>query len=366
MKKLFSLVTILFVFFILAACQGETITIVVVDDENILEEEVAFQEETSLFDLLKETFEVEYVETDHGPMILGVGPLTAEHEGSFILFEKNDESASAGVDAVNVSPGDTFRFSLGWYDDDARAVHETIRAFRKNHAADYIEKPQREAVLALAHLDELEGFVPPEDDAAEKDANALVNAIILRHIAEEASDDLYAALVDKAVLVHPYPDALIRIVFSLHEGSLGGEFSTKWLDDLRAQDLDEIDTDTLSMILLALTHETAPDGTEDLQDEVLSLIFANVYDNEFGHNAAGFAMATMALLAAGTDPRDEGLVHEGEHLLGHLLSFANEDGSFNYQDETDLDFSTPQAVLALVMMQKFLDGTEAPHPFELP
>lgn len=365
MKKPFSLFVLIATLFLIAACESEDLSVtIVVEGEEPIEEEVVYEEGDTLFDILQERFALDYEETDFGPMIEGVesleaGPMT------YIAIYKNDDLIDSGVDQVAFESGDTFRFEIAWLDENAKALDAALELFLDQQAASYLEDLQTEVVLGFYHLNK--GLdIAPDFEYDEQEAGALANMVFVEETLEEASSELYEALGEKADTDWAYSASLYYMALVLSEdASLYGDFEDAFVERMNESNLEEKDNDTLSMMLLAMSVYDG-EALKETKTEVQTLLEENVYDNLYGNNSASFALTLMALLSQGVDPTDEEYVDGGMNLLEHLLSHQMEDGSFKYtldDDEADTMFSTPQAFLALCMMQKWYHGDDALHPF---
>jgi len=364
MKKPFSLFVLFVSLFLLAACEGEdsSVTIVIKGEES-LEEEIVFTDEESLFDILKEHYELEYLETDYGPMIEGIESLQAGPQ-HYIAIYRNDEPIDVGIDQVDFESGDAFRFEKAWLDETAEAVDSALTLFLDQQADSYLTDANVNVLLGLYHLGE--DFDVDFDDDSELEAGALASKIFKSATTGEVDEALYDRLEDKATLDHLYSASYMYMGLALSgDVSIYGEFEDALIALIKDASLDEKDNDTLSMMLLAMSVYEG-NALDERNQEVKDHLIEHVYDNLYGDNAASYALTVMALLSQGVDPTGEEFVEEGKHLVDHLLAHQTDEGDFKWSmadEEADAAFTTPQAFLALSMLQTWYQGVETPHPY---
>ena len=334
----------------------------------LVTESVYFKEEDglTLFDLMYQTFDIDYQSSEFGNFITRINDLETKH-GNYIAFYKNGEFSLVGVSDVRYSDQDVFHFELQWWDLTAQAVHEAIEGFLNNHVDAYLFDSLHFYVLpALYHLGIVSDFnqtIP--DTMVEETANDYVKSIFIYQALGLDVTDLTLELYELKSVSHPYPTALQLMALSANQALDLEAFKTAFLADLESQDLEALDLDTLSLVLLALHFI---EDTKPLQDTILDIIETNLYISLYGDNAASFAHVIMALVSVGIDPKGLSFEdEEGVSLIDNFLLYHTGTGSFYYQLdnlEADMHFSTPQAFLALVMYERYLNtfNTEQ-HPF---
>ncbi|MFP4078256.1 MAG: lipoprotein [Candidatus Izemoplasmataceae bacterium] len=329
-----------------------------------------YSEESDLnaFELFEMVYDVGYDESDQGIFIHRIESLNTL-EGNYIAISKNGSMIDTGLEEASFEGGDHFHFEIAWYDETLESVNEGIELFIDEQADTFVEDGDFYTVLGLHHLghDDLLDDLEAPELSEDPSAGELIQSIFVHEVMEEDASDLRADLADEATTDYPYSAAQSYLALATgdpddHDAYVE-DFKTM-LDDL---DVSETDNDSLSLVLLAL--ETMDDSDYDtLADDIVTHLEANAYENTYGDNAAGFAAVLTALVGAEEDPTSDAFEEEGENLVQHLLSYQADDGAFFYQlddEETDMDFSTPQAFLALAAYQASLNEEDFTHPYKV-
>lgn len=317
------------------------------------------------FDLLTEAFEVDYTESEWGKFINGIDSLTTKY-GNYIAISKNGESLAVGLEAASYTDQDAFYFEVLWWDQTAEMVDHAIHAFLDNYVDHYIDDTHNYyVILGLSQLGIIDDYSITLNPLPETPtANDLIKQIFIAESLGLDSTNLSTDLFDLKSIGHPYPTSLQIMALSQNTTLDLTTFISDYLVDLESRTLVEIDLDTLSLMLLALT---ALNEGSLLQGEILSAIESTLYSSAYGNNSATFAHVLMALTSQGIDPTNEVYNLDAEtSFIDALFSFYAEDGSFYYLEDdasVDLNFSTPQAFLALVMYEQYLNEGLPNHPF---
>lgn len=385
MKKLFSLMLTTISLLVLASCDNfevrrvepetdspseQILTMIVETDHGPIEQIINLEnyEAATVFDLLIAYFDVEYMMFDFGPMLLSIESLTPTH-GAFISIVHNGEPAMLGAQDLVYEAGDEIVFELAWWDMTMQAVHETIQAVHDAGFDDYfLNQPNLYVGAALYHLgyetiltDLLDSPVQPETEGA------LSQAILVHHLAGKDTTAWLEALHDIKTIAWPYATSLSVMALMTEEEAetMHASYFDGFVSDLENRDLETLDPDTLVFMYLALL--TLPEETTaTLTNVVLDMIIDTLHTSSFGPNAATTAHQIIALTAAGLDAQDPAYHHDGVGLIEQLLSFHDEAGAFYWNDdslEVDKLFSTPQAFLALVLYEQFMQTLQPIHPF---
>ncbi len=322
-------------------------------------------ESLSAFDLLTEAFDVEYTESEYGKFIVGIEDLTTKY-GNYISISKNGEILDVGLEDASYSDQDAFYFEVLWWDLTAQAVDQAINQFLENQVDQYIGESQNYyVILGLNQLGVIDEYNLNLNDLPQSPtANDYVKQIFIARALGEDPDDLTASLYDLRSISHPYPTSLQVMALSQNDALDLEMFKSDYIEDLEDRTLTETDLDSLSLMVLALTML---EEDSVLLEDILDAITATLYTSAYGNNSATFAHVIMALLSQGINPLEATYNQDEEtSFMDVFLSFHEGDGSFYYlEDDTsvDLNFSTPQAFLALVMYDNYLNGDPLTHPF---
>jgi hypothetical protein len=346
----------------------------------------------SLFDLLDDSFDITAFDSDYGKMITEFEHLSPLN-GAYIAFYKNGEMSFVGVDSATFMDGDTFHFSVEFWDTLEQQVEDSISLFLENMVGHYINTVEGEEVLdytvvtALGLLGELDHYVSDEfidlyvSNMTLATANDYFKAIAL----------LNAANLDSTL----YVDGLIDIAQTGSYGATGRQlialnsietdsdfsaFETAALDYYSTNTPYDAGLDSGGIDVMALSKYDDDPTVSALINEYMTWIQTDQLDNggvmtrDLGwgssFNAASMAQVVMALIANGENPTSDEFTTNDHHLIDALLMFQTDTGSFDWDLEDDIPedlmFSTPQAFLALAMYQTYSNnGYEAVHPFDL-
>lgn len=301
------------------------------------------EDDLTVLDYLKATFEMDYTESDFGVFINAIGPLTTQH-GNFISISQNQEALMVGIDQVNFDDSDHFTFTLSWWDDEAKLYHDQIQLFIDHHAENFIESQNEYVLTGLSHVMALEAV----EQEMETQTNPLIKQILALRAQGVEVTAYQSTLNDQLTYAHPYAASLA--VLALHDYE--NFDATDFIDLVTSEDLDTLDLDTLSLVGVAL--DILGDET-DLLNNIKARLTEDAFNHPYGQNSATFANIIIALIALDVDPRT--IDQDGQNLIDTLLAYQLEDGSFKYtleNDSADLMFSTPQSFLALVSMQAYI------------
>lgn len=411
-KKIMSLLMVILVFG-LVACnthQKETLSTdesvessepMVSEEQATIELAVGFQtvteaievkEETqTLFDVLTEAFDITYESYDFGPMLRSIGTkdggFTIEPPtGSFIAIYIDGEPSMVGVHEIYVQKGQTYRLTLEWWDQEAHIAY-IIDRFLNDYAADYVNAHTLDiyTILALAHLGRLEDFLSLEDalnyfssiDANNTSVSELYKAILtIRALGGDVTDVHHLNLVDLLLeldYTHKYsaPYALIGFNSGYHDVDVS-EAESELLKVLTETNPP---SSTLGLDLSGITLAALAPYIEDEQVSTVVQAYIEYLEdhmNEWGgirdeqwglaENAASLAQLIIGLIAVDVNRTSHVLTDEHANLIDRLLAFSNDDGTFYWtleSESADLQFSTPQAILALVLYQKYKEQEQA-------
>jgi uncharacterized coiled-coil protein SlyX len=345
---------------------GTIIFTVAINGEQ-LTQVVHYNEEDAhtLLDLLMQGFDVEFDDFGWGKFVTRIEGLTTKY-GNFISISKNGEASMVGIEDLTYEDQDVIHFELIWWDTTALSIHEAIEGFLDNYIDSYLYDSLHYYVLpGLYHLgiiDIYDQTIP--ETLVEETANDYVKSILIYQSLGLDVTDLTEELFDLKSVSHPYPTALQIIALSANDSLDLDAFKANFITDLNGRELAELDLDTLSLVLLALS---LIEDTETLENDIISIIEQLLYMSAYGDNAASFAHVIMALVSHDIDPKDSAFNDsEGVSLIENFLKFHSGTGSFYYKMddlEADLYFSTPQAFLALVVYEQYLNTFDEVHPF---
>ena len=320
-------------------------------------------DEANAFDLLKEAFgaQLEY-NTDFGaPFVTGLGELSTQY-GSFIEILKNGEALEVGIADASMNHADVFTFQLAWWDETAKTIFELLNAFEETHLETALETPN--FYLFQAYASRMNGpelthaFSPtPADTAA-----GLVSQILIARAVGDREFDYQAAL--RAMLpsleISDQYMFLNSLVFRAIEPERRAEVTTfldafgDYVDALTFDDVDSFDS--VAMLVLAVDREFFLIEATDYLEEA-------IFEQD---NAASIALGLAALVASGRDPMN--LTQDDQSVVDLLLSFHLGEGRFKWRAEdttADMMFSTPQSLLALVILENRLNNQPV-QPFLRP
>ncbi|HEY8435586.1 MAG TPA: DUF4430 domain-containing protein [Haloplasmataceae bacterium] len=402
-KKIMSLLMVLFVF-VLAACNGPSdetsmstsepvstkqAKIELVLGFQVVTEIVDVKDETrTLFDVLQDRFDITYKSYDFGPMLESIstkeGRFTIEApEGSFIAFYVNGEPSMVGVNEIYVKKDHTYRLALEWWDQDAHIAY-IINRFIDQHAATYVNDQMLDihVVIALAHLGLLEDYISLEEALADYSSidsdnisvSELYKAILTIHALGGDVSSFVRLLVERNdTKKYSAPYALIGLNCG-HHGVDVSAYESELLETLIGTNMPSqaLGLDLSGITLAALSpYIEREDVSAVIQDYLMFLEnnlneFGGIRDEHFDENASSLAQLIIGLIAIDVNRLSNVLTNENANLIHRLihrlLDFSNDDGTFYWSldsDHPDLSFSTPQAFLALVLYQKYIEQEQA-------
>lgn len=406
MKKLFSMVVMFLLVFMLSACTEETEDPQVntpIDDVNQMEVRIQIGEESfthslpedyegTLFDLMNENYEMTYSESEFGMLLISLEELHPKN-GSYIAIGKNDEMAISGIGQLTVEDGDSFSFEIIWYDTVLQNIDEAITLFLDNHVAQYVNEGYIDvnvlSALYLLGLSEEYTSVLDVPDMDMFDPNMLettadyFKAIVILNSLGYDVNDLLTDYIEQATVGFygetAYGLLLLQMVEGTDVSTLVDTFETDLI--VNTPFLLGLDAGGISLVALA---DTSIEEKQDLIDEFAEWIKTDQLDTggiktrdmTWGEtvypgteNAASIAQVIIGLLSNGVDPAGTDLTVEEMNLITRLLDFLTDDGAFDYvlDDELDVDlmFSTPQAFLAIVMYQEYKALGTSVHPYHI-
>jgi len=156
------------------------------------------------------------------------------------------------------------------------------------------------------------------------------------------------------------------------------------LADLSTTTPFDLGLDAGAVSIMALSSHVAEPGVQDLLDEFTTWISTSQLDSGgvktrdvvWGdttypgtENASSIAQVILGLVANGIDPTGPDYTKLDGNLITSLLIFQTETGSFDWamndEQTEDLYFSTPQAFLALVAYQVYVNTYSAVSPYNI-
>lgn len=267
-------------------------------------------------------------------------------------------------------------------------IDEIISSYLENHASDDLNNYVN--ITILSHLGKLDEFISVERFNENINAssieeitsigNAYKYSIILSAFDQDLSSFDGVSLVEKTASLNEigkYQSLYGLMALNNYKGEKSESVQAYF--DALIEDLTKVNTpkvatpDLGGTTLIALAPYYQNDDVKAVIDEYVNWISEEVQlengaipDTYMGENAATIAQVIMGLVANNIDPRSEEFTKGDNDLITALLEYALDDGSFKYQmenDSSDLMFSTPQAVLALVVYQQFVKLNQAVNAF---
>ncbi len=318
--------------------------------------------EATLWDLVKVTFDIQYNSTEWGNQITAIHGMDTPY-GSYIAFYINDEFAMTGVESTAFEHQDEYRFVRDWWDSDAKNAYQAIALILDESAEDYIDSLNYLVLIGLNRLGLLEDYSITLDETLPETIGGLVSRVFLENALGLDHTDSTEALYEIKTMGHLYTSSMVYTALKTNPDLDLTSFELQLFEAMENTDVSETDLDTLSMMLVAASYFDTPEATA-LIGEILEEIEANLYHSSYGDNAATFANVIIGLLSVDKNPLSTRYANEAEeNLLEVLVSFQNPDGIFNWTDEPDPTFSTPQAFLALVMIQEYIRTFTGSNPY---
>ncbi len=394
MKKLFSMMLALLLIFSLTACKEEatpevdTITIEVMVSEDQKEMYELEVNEGTLLELIEldSQVEVRYTESQYGSYITGIGNIDSM-TGNYVAISKNDEASMVGIDEIVFEKDDVFTFEILWYDTTAESVYNIINAFVENHANSYVNDTiiDYNVLAALEILGVTDQFTSSEEVIAYYSSMELTTvadyykAIIIQGIMDINTTELVNDLVE-IFEVGPYGQTAYGVLAVNSKDSeadtvLFNETANSFYSTNTPYN-DGLDTGGISLVALSLLATK-----DDVRiSEFLSWIDADqlpsggikTRDMVYGdttypgtENASSMAQVILGMIAVDENPAGETYTIEGNNLISRLIEFADETGAFSWVIDGDIDmvFSTPQAILALVCYQEYINTYSSINPY---
>jgi hypothetical protein len=405
MKKLFSMVIMFLLVFMLSACTEETEDPIIynpIDEENHLEVTIQIDGESTthlfaegyegtLFDLMNEFYEMTYSESEFGIYLIALEDLYPKN-GSYIAISENGEMAMSGIDQLTVEDGDNFTFEIIWYDSLLQEVDELITLFLDHHVEQYVNQAYIDVnVLSALYLLGIEEEYTTTLDLSTIDmfdASMLsttadyFKAVTALGLLGEDTNELIDNYAETAT-PGPYGETAYGLMIILHNAGEYGGLIEMFEEDLNLNTPYSLGLDAGGISLVALAN-TDFENKQILIDQYSSWIQEfqldtggiKTRDMTWGENtypgtenAASIAQVIIGLLANGIDPAGSDFTIEESNLISRLLDFATEEGSFDYLLDDDIDedlmFSTPQAFLAIVMYQEYKTLGSSVNPYNI-
>ncbi|MBN2605252.1 MAG: peptidase [Bacilli bacterium] len=398
MKKLFSIVSILFMAFILVGCEKTVVQDHEISFEFINEygetstKTVSYKEdyEGSFQELMTEHLNFTFSVSDFGTMLLGIEGLEPK-TGAYISISKNGVPSSVGIDLIEYENKDEFSFEVVWWDQLEKSVDDAIQLFLQNQADDFVNDNAIDYMVLLG----LELLGLTNDYVTEQEIFAIVEnmtlattadyfkAIMLLNVADLSVDSYLEEFKTIAMPGLYGQTAYGLLTFDSRESSVDySDFQAAAISDLVINTPFDQGLDSGGISIVALSNYVDEDGVPALigdyvtwiQNSQLEFGGVKTRDMVWGEttypgteNASSMSQVIIGLIANNIDPKGA-LFSKGDYnLISRLLDFQTDTGSFDYilTDETpeDLFFSTPQAFLALVVYQTYSNSFEAVNPY---
>lgn len=406
-KKIMSLLTVLLLF-VLVACRStnskqtsvlsepvatsapieDTFVIeLIFGNERVTETIVFNEEETTLFNVIDVVFDITYDESNFGPMITSIktkdGDFTLEsQDGAFIAIYINDEQALTGVHEIIVAKDQTYSFVFEWY-DQSKQISFIIDQFIDHHLTNYIhdDSIDMNIVVLLAHLGLLDDYLTLNDvleyfiELDTNNVSELYKAMVIISAFNGDMTNVHGLnLVEKLISIndtskYSAPYALIGLNTGVHDEDISN-YESALIESMTTTNKPSKDVglDMSGITLAALSPYKNDEAVKAVIDEYIAFLEDTI--NEFGgirdehwdmnENASSIAQVIIGLIAVDVNESSDLLTRDNS-LITRLLDYANVDGSFNWtldDDRADLAFSTPQAVLALTLYQKYSETNE--------
>ena len=312
------------------------------NNTNTVEVHFTESEEKTVFELLTETFDVDYDESDFGVFLNGIEQMHTSY-GNFISIEKNDVSLTTGIDQATYEDGDHFTFTKSWWDEDAKTLNDSLQLFLTNHKDAFISESDYFVLTGLYHLDPVTG----EAETPLESANDLIKQIIALRSQGVDVTSHQEALNDGLEMGHLYTASLAVLALYDYE-----HFDASlYLEMINIGAVESASLDTLSLMTLALNALDFED--QSIMDEIVNRLSSGDYNHPYGQNSVTYANIITALVALDINPYE--VNDDNVNLVDQLLSYQTATGSFMYTNAEDLMFSTPQSFLALTALELYLN-----------
>ena len=339
----------------------------------------------TLFDLLDENLEVGYSESEWGKFIYSIEDLRPK-TGAYISFSKNGVPSIVGVELSTFEDGDIFAFEVLWWDTLQQDVDDLIQLFIKNYTSDYVnsESIDYNVLLGLSLLGIENEYVTVAEVEELVESSTLnfvtdyFKAIVQLNAVDSNAADAYAALGATAT-VSGYGGtayALLGLNSNTHTTDFSG-FEASALTSYDTESPYDLGLDSGGITMVALSEYAGDTEIDTMIIEFATWISTDqlpsggVETRDFGwgssENAASISAVILGLVANGIDPRGVDYTQGTNNLISRLIEFQTDTGSFDWAltDEIDEDlmFSTPQAFLALVVYQEYVNTMSPVNPY---
>ena len=344
----------------------------------------------NLFELMNQDFTIGYDESDWGIYLKSVEHLHPK-TGAYIQLSKNGIPSMVGIELMEFTNEDVISLDVVWWDSLQEAVDNAISLFLLNHASNYVnsETIDYNVISALNLLGIVDQYASNSEVETLVTATNIVTvndyfkAIVKLQFAEVNTDLLMSELNDM-VTVGPYGQTAYGL---LALDSYALDYSTYLsaaLADLSTTTPFDLGLDAGAVSIMALSSHVAEPGVQDLLDEFTTWISTSQLDSGgvktrdvvWGdttypgtENASSIAQVILGLVANGIDPTGPDYTKLDGNLITSLLIFQTETGSFDWamndEQTEDLYFSTPQAFLALVAYQVYVNTYSAVSPYNI-
>ena len=344
----------------------------------------------TLFDLLDQNFDVGYSDSEWGKFIYSLDYLSPK-TGAYIAFYKNGEMSMVGIDSAAFEDGDVFSFEVMWWDMTEKAVDDAIQMFLNNYGDFFVSEigVDYNVISALSLLGVVDEYVTLEEvealvnEMTFSTVNDYFKAIIMLQAVNGDTDALISDLND-IVAVGPYGQTAYGLLAldSYSHSTDYSAFVTSALSDLTTTSPYDLGLDAGGISLVALSNYSEETGIQELIDEYATWISTSqlntggvkTRDITWGdttypgtENAASISQVILGLIASDINPTGPDYTKTDNNLITRLLEYQTVTGSFDYllDDEIaeDLVFSSPQAFLALVAYQTYVNTYEAVNPY---
>jgi len=341
--------------------------------------------EGTLLELLEVEFDVQYTTSEYGAFIYGIEGISTM-TGNFISFGKNGEASMVGVDSTIFTDGDVFSFTLTWWDTKLQAVNEGIELFLQNHAADYVNETtvNYNVLVALDLMGLTNEYITQAEVEALVDTTSLTSntdyfkAILSLQVVGSDVSQLYTDFATTAS-IGAYGGTAYGLL-ALNSATHSADYTSFESSALTSYDTEspyDLGLDSGGITLVALSEYVGDTEVDAMITEFATwistdqLLSGGIMTRDLGwgasENSASISQVILGLVANGIDPCGVDYTQGDNNLVARLLEFQTDTGSFDWvlTDEIneDLAFSTPQAFLALVVYQQYVNTMSAVNPY---
>ncbi len=344
----------------------------------------------TLFDLLDQNFLVGYTDSEWGKYIYSIDYLTPK-TGAYIAFYKNGAMSLVGIDSTLFEDGDVFSFEVTWWDMQEKAVDDAIYLFLDAYGDFYVSETSIDynVISALALLGVVDEYVTLEEVQALVDemtlttVNDYFKAVMMLQAVNGDTDSLISDL-NSIVAVGPYGQTAYGLLAldSYNHSIDYSSFISSALNDLTTTTPYDLGLDAGGISLVSLSNYSEEPGIQAIIDEYATWISTSqlasggvqTRDITWGdttypgtENAASISQVILGLIANDINPTSVDYTKTENNLISRLLEYQTATNSFDYvlDDDIaeDLMFSSPQAFLALVTYQTYVNSYEAVNPY---